>query len=168
MTTPHARDEREVSRFVENFAVVLTDSGLPRMPARVFSCLLASEDGHMTAGELADGLQVSLAGISGAVRYLTNIGLIRRGRQPGARRDYYMVQPDMWYQTFAERDSLLKRWQESVSEGADVVGRDSGAGRRLTETEEFFGFLRQELPLMMDRWVAHRQRWHAAQEDLDG
>jgi len=39
-----------------------------------------------------------------------------------------------------------------------LLGEDRPAGRRLRETQEFFAFLRQELPLMMDRWHASRAR----------
>lgn len=158
----------EVSRYVESFAVVLTEAGIPRMPSRVFACLMASEDGHLTAGELAERLQISLAAVSGAVRYLVNIELIRRGRTPGARRDYYMVLPNIWYESFADRGAVLERWQVSAAEGADIMGRETEAGRRLAETEEFFGFLRTELPLMMGRWREHRTRWIAEGRAVTG
>ena len=41
------------SGFVERFASVLTESGFPRMPARVFAALLATDSGRLTAAELA-------------------------------------------------------------------------------------------------------------------
>ena len=48
-----AKYDREArSRFVERFASVLAESGFPRMPARMFAALLASESGRMTAAEL--------------------------------------------------------------------------------------------------------------------
>src|SRR6266508_6264921 len=50
-----------VSRFVERFAAVMVQSGLPRMPARVFATLLATDTGRLTAAELAERLQVSPA-----------------------------------------------------------------------------------------------------------
>ena len=41
---------------MERFGSALTDSGMPRLPARVFAALLADDDGRMTATELADAL----------------------------------------------------------------------------------------------------------------
>src|SRR4051794_8944516 len=73
-----------VARFIERFSGVLVDGGVPRMPARVFALLLASDDGRLTAAELADELQVSPAAVSGAVRYLLQTGLIERARGPGS------------------------------------------------------------------------------------
>jgi DNA-binding transcriptional regulator GbsR (MarR family) len=64
------RDDAAVGRFVERFAAILEDSGVPRMPARVFVGLLATDSGSLTAAELAERLQASPAAISGAVRYL--------------------------------------------------------------------------------------------------
>ncbi len=49
----------EVARFIERFAGVLVEGGVPRMPARVFGALLCSDSGRMTAAELAEALQVS-------------------------------------------------------------------------------------------------------------
>jgi hypothetical protein len=67
---PHTVDADALARFVERFAVVLTEAGWPRMPARVFACLLADERGELTARELVDRLTVSPAAISGAGRRL--------------------------------------------------------------------------------------------------
>jgi hypothetical protein len=46
-------------RDVEDFALLLTEVGVPRMPARVFACVLCSDSGALTAGELAERLRVS-------------------------------------------------------------------------------------------------------------
>ena len=73
-----ARDPAAVSHFVERFAAVLTDTGLPRMPARLFAALLASDSGTMTAPELGGLLRISPGAISGAVRYLTQVNLVSR------------------------------------------------------------------------------------------
>src|ERR1044072_4994777 len=61
-------DAEELGRFVERFALMLVESGIPRMPARVFGALLIAEDGKRTAGELAEQLRVRPAAISGAAR----------------------------------------------------------------------------------------------------
>ena len=62
---PAARDEEAVRLFVERFAAALAESGLQRMPARVFAALQATDTGRLTAAELAEILQVSPAAVSG-------------------------------------------------------------------------------------------------------
>ena len=79
-----AREDEAVRRFIERFALNLTEAGMARMPARVFATVLVAEDGRRTAAELADQLGVSPAAISGAVRYLTQLRLVSRGREPGS------------------------------------------------------------------------------------
>lgn len=144
-------------RFIEEFALLLTEAGMTRMPARVFACLVADDGGELTAGELAQRLGVSPAAISGAVRYLTQVGLLVRGRAPGARRDHYRLGEGLWYEALTERDTLLARWQEAMDEGARLLGVDRPAGRRMRESSEFFAFMRVELRGMMERWRAHKQ-----------
>jgi predicted transcriptional regulator len=142
----------EVARFVERFALLLVESGVPRMPARVFGSLLVAEEGKRTAGELADSLRVSPAAISGAVRYLAQVGLAVRARDPGERRDHYEVTDDLWYEAYANRDKQLEQWANLMGEGAAVVGPDTKAAARLDQSRKFFDFLRQEMPSLMRRW----------------
>jgi predicted transcriptional regulator len=146
-------------RFIEQFALDLTESGMPRMPARVFACVLAEDRGRLTAGEIAERLQISPAAVSGAVRYLVQARMLLRGREPGARSDHYgLSEDDPWYTAIADRSELLARWERSAAMGADLLGPDRPAGRRLRETEEFFAFLQEEVPAMLERWRARRDK----------
>ena len=145
-----------VQRFIERFASVLEEGGVPRMPARVFAALLATDSGRMTAAELAEALQISPAAVSGAVRYLIQVSLVSREREPGSRRDVYRVHDDLWYEAIVNREPLLTRWSRALDEGVEAVGPDSPAGRRLAETAEFFEFLKGEMPAMLARWRAQR------------
>ena len=148
------RDEAEVRRFVERFALTMVETGMPRMPARVFAALLASEEGKLTAAELASALHVSPAAISGAVRYLAQVGMIARERDPGGRRDHYVVYEDLWSAMSVQRDQALARWVKDLASGVDAVGAGTRAGRRLDETRRYFEFLREEMPRLMARWQA--------------
>jgi DNA-binding transcriptional regulator GbsR (MarR family) len=148
------RDEAEVRRFVERFALTMVESGMPRMPARVFAALLASEKGKLSAAELASALHVSPASISGAVRYLAQVGMIARERDPGERRDHYVVYADLWSAMSVQRDQALARWVKDLASGVDAVGAGTRAGRRLDETRRYFEFLREEMPRLMARWQA--------------
>jgi hypothetical protein len=146
------RDQRAVQGFIERFAIALTDAGFPRMPARVFAGLLATDSGKLTATGLATLLQVSPAAISGAVRYLGQVNLASREREPGSRRDYYRVHDDVWYEAIARRDQVLGRWEHSLREGIEVLGQNTPAGARMVETLAFFQFLQKELPPLLKRW----------------
>ncbi|MGH9117656.1 MAG: GbsR/MarR family transcriptional regulator [Acidimicrobiales bacterium] len=156
------RDHEAVRRFVERFALNLFEAGVPRMPARVFAALLASDAGRLTAAELAERLDVSPAAISGAVRYLIQVRLVVREREPGARRDDYRVHADTWYDSMLRREELLVRWEHDLADGVRAVGADTPAGVRLEETRRFFVFLDEEVPKLLERWRTRRDREAAA------
>ncbi len=140
----------EISGFIERFAATLTDSGFPRLAARVFARLLVSENGRMTAAELADALQASTGGVSGAVRYLVQVRLIRAERDPGSRRHVYVVDSS-WYESTVSTNPFLERGEADLREGIALLG-DSPAADRLNETLELIHFLRDETRAMMRRW----------------
>jgi DNA-binding transcriptional regulator GbsR (MarR family) len=148
------RDPEAISRFVERFASVLAEGGVPRMPARVFAALISTDDGRLTAAELAERLQISAAAVSGAVRYLEQVSLVGREREPGSRRDRYVIQDDLWYEAILRREQLLTRWERALNEGVDALGAGSPAGRRLASSVAFFEFLQAELPALLERWRA--------------
>ncbi|MDG9720555.1 GbsR/MarR family transcriptional regulator [Streptomyces sp. DH24] len=149
---PDGRDPETVSRFVENFAAQLVEAGVPRMPARVFAALLASDAGTLTSADLGEQLRISPAAVSGAVRYLAQVHLVSREREPGSRRERYRVHSDQWYEALTNREAIIKRWEDALREGVSSLGPDTPAGRRLAETLAFFEFIEQDVAGMMERW----------------
>jgi DNA-binding transcriptional ArsR family regulator len=151
-----AVEQQALRDFIERFAGVMTAGGVPRMASRVFTALLATDSGRLTAAELADRLEVSPAAVSGAVRYLTQVHLVVRERDPGSRRDRYRVLDDVWQEALISRDGTLARWEGSLAEGVDLLGEDSPAGARLNSSRALFAFLRRELPQLIERWYQER------------
>lgn len=148
------RDPVAVSQFVEDFAQVMVDAGMPRIASRILVALLATDSRRLSATELGDQLRASAGAVSQGVRYLAQLGLVARGREPGSRRDYVEVYADLWYQTITRRDLVLERWTASLREGAATLGTGTPAGARLAESVEFFDFMQKELHLLIERWEA--------------
>jgi DNA-binding transcriptional regulator GbsR (MarR family) len=155
--TPDA-DEEAVLRFVEQFALVLVEAGIPRMPARVFAYVLAVDADRHTAAELAAGLRVSPAAISGAVRYLVQVGLLGKEREPGSRSDHYRVyDQDIWSTIMRQQDPVLKRTEDVLARGLELLDETRPGGRRVRETLEFYRFIRSDLKALLDRWSERRR-----------
>ncbi|GAA3543508.1 GbsR/MarR family transcriptional regulator [Nocardioides daeguensis] len=151
MATATTRDS-----FVERMGGALTSAGLARLPSRVFAALLVDDDGRMTAAEIASGLGVSPAGVSGAVRYLDGIGMIRRERERGSRRDVFVVEDDAWHGMIARVDQVYAPLIAALDRGlADLPPADP-AHHRLRLAREFLAFVLTEMSDLDRRWAARR------------
>jgi DNA-binding transcriptional regulator GbsR (MarR family) len=142
--------------YIERFAAVLVAAGFPPMPARVFVALLIADSGRLTAADLAGMLQISPAAVSGAVRYLIQVGLVHKERVPGSRRDYYRMPGNMWDDLLRMRDQVMTRWGALVREGIDLVGPDTEAGARMAEQAAFLEFATREMGELLTRWEKYR------------
>jgi DNA-binding transcriptional regulator GbsR (MarR family) len=150
------RDDEAVQRYAEQFGNLLAETGWPRMAARVFAAILGSERGRLTAAELSDQLQASPAAISGAVRYLLQMRLASRERDPGSRRDVYVVQDNFWYESMMRQDNFLPRWEESVKLMLEAAGEGTDTGRRLRATMGFLQFIEAEVDGLSERWIKRK------------
>jgi hypothetical protein len=147
------RDEEGVRRFVERMARLLSDWGFPRMPARVLMAVTVADEDSLTAADLAERLGVSPAAISGAVRYLTQLRMITREPVPGSRRDRYRLPNDVWYEVGLGEVPLFKTLAELAGEGTEALGGpDTPAGARVARMREFYQFMENEMPTLLDRW----------------
>ncbi|MFC5268199.1 GbsR/MarR family transcriptional regulator [Kribbella qitaiheensis] len=142
----------EISQFVERFAGVLANSGVPSMSARVMGRMLVSPTGTMTAAELAESLQISQPAVSGAVRQLLQVSFISRERLPGSRKDHYRIRDDVFAAILERRNDALGEWESSTRSGADLFGPETPVGHRLAEAADFFAFIREDLNQMIKNW----------------
>lgn len=145
-------DESAIAGFQERFAQIMVESGMPRMAARVFAALLVTDSGKLSAAELGERLGAGAPAISGAVKYLVQVRLVERGREPGSRRDFCRIHEHTWSHYISRSDPVLVQVQTGAAEGAALLGPGSPAGQRLDETHRFFAFLRAEIEQSMDKW----------------
>jgi DNA-binding transcriptional regulator GbsR (MarR family) len=141
------------ARFVERMGGALTSAGLARLPSRIFSALLIDEDGRMTAAEIGEQLEVSPAAVSGAVRYLDGVGMVRRERERGSRRDVFVVDDDAWHDTMMRADQIYAPMQAALNRALAELPADDPACRRLRLSREFLAFVLEEMNGMNERWT---------------
>lgn len=148
----------QVSQFVERFAGILANSGVPTMSARVMGAMLVSPTGTMTAAELAESLKISQPAVSGAVRQLIQVSFISRERLPGSRKDHYRIREDVFAAILERRNLALSEWESSSRSGAELFGADSPVGRRLSEAADFFAFIHADMDQMIKNWRSEHPR----------
>lgn len=147
------RDDQAVRRFVEHMAMAWADYGFPRMPARVLMTMMAADEPALTAAQLSERLGVSPAAISGAVRYLTQIGMLAREPVANSRRDRYRLPDDAWYESLATKGGFFKTNIDLAEEGVTALGGpESPAARRVADMRDFFAFMQGELSGLADKW----------------
>jgi len=150
-----------LARAVERFGTTLEGAGMPRMASRVFAYVLAEDRDRYTAKQLAEGLDVSPAAISGAVRYLTEAGLLLKERNPAGRGDVYAVtEGDVWSTIMQAREPMVARFVSAVEDAMELLPEGSPGYRRMAETRDFFAFTLEDMGGVVQRWKA----WKAAHE----
>jgi DNA-binding MarR family transcriptional regulator len=142
--------------FVDRMASALHQAGLPRVPSLVFSALLVDDDGRMTSAELAEALHLSPASISGAVKYLEQIQMMRRERERGSRRDVYVVEEDAWHGALMRRDQVYAPMIAALTAGLAAVPPDTPAHQRMLVTREFLAFVNEEMTALAAKWEQRR------------
>ena len=140
----------------EKAAAAFAAAGFPKMPARTLMALVSSEDGRLTAAELAQRLGVSAAAVSGAVRYLQTVGYIQRISQPGSRRDLYALHDDEWYIASLRKSPIYQSLAVLTDAIAESLPAGSAAGSRVTEMGRFYRFLNSRMPALLDDWERER------------
>lgn len=152
----------EVRELTEQLAQTLYDWGFPRMPARVLMALTTAESGRLSAAELGGQLDASAAAISGAVRYLEHLDLVRRSRIPGTRRDQFGLVDDSWYtagivktRMFGEFAALAERTADAAAQRGDTT---TAVPDRLRDMAGYFTFLGGEVEHLLQRWDRRRAR----------
>ncbi|GAA2425537.1 GbsR/MarR family transcriptional regulator [Streptomyces glaucus] len=137
---PHGRDAEAVREYEETFTTVLMASGMPKMMSRVMACLSLTDEGSLTASELAQRLQVSPASISKAIAFLESQAFVRRERDE-RRRERYVVDDDVWYQSMMASARSIAQVVEIARQGVGVLGPGTPAGARLENIARFLDFV---------------------------
>lgn len=140
----HGRDAEAVREYEELFTTVLIGSGMPKMMSRVMACLTLTDSGSLTASELVERLQVSPPSISKAIAYLESQGFVRRERDD-RRRDRYIVDDDIWYQSMMASARSTAHVVEIARQGVGVLGPDTAAAARLENVARFLDFVNESL-----------------------
>ncbi|GAA4053333.1 GbsR/MarR family transcriptional regulator [Streptomyces shaanxiensis] len=136
----YGRDAEAVHEYEETFTTVMTASGMPTMPARVMACLTLTDSGSLTASELVQRLQVSPASVSKAIAFLESQGMVRREQGEG-RRERYVVDDDVWYQSMMASSRAIAQLVETARQGVRVFVSGTPAATRLENIARFLDFV---------------------------
>lgn len=142
---------------IEEFGLLHEQMGGTRMAGRMSAWLLLCDPPVQSLTEIAEGLGVSKAAISGAARLLLQSRIVERISEPGQRGDFYRAVP-------ADAREILPLDHVHTLNGligrglASVAGRDQAQSNYalMHELFDFTTFVEAQLPDLLQRWEAHK------------
>ncbi|WP_215550367.1 MarR family transcriptional regulator [Amycolatopsis sp. CA-230715] len=148
-TRPEPADDGQpteaVRGFVDRFATSLAATGLPRMTARVFACLLTADADGLTAADLVRRLQVSPASVSKSIGYLEAMELVLRRPDAGGRRERYLIDDEVWLRAWQADTGAHGEIATAAQRGVELFGADTTAGARFGTMGRFFARLSEQM-----------------------
>jgi DNA-binding MarR family transcriptional regulator len=135
---------------------------LPPMVGRLLGYLSVCDPPEQTVAELADALLASRSAITGAVKTLETMKLVRRTRSAGERMDRVRIDVAS-AEAMGMGTDEYEELRDLAHEGLAVVA-DASPERRaaLLETAAFSEFLLEQIPRMREEWVRRRAELVAA------
>ena len=151
-------NDREAA-FVEAMGHYMGSYKMTPMAGRLWAWLLICEPPEQTAAALAESLQASRGAISGAAAFLSTVGMIRRVRRRGDRREYFSAPPGTFDTVLRSAGSAYARLVEITEEGLAATSERTPRSRaRLEEVHDATVFIRDVLPNLIDRYLGERPR----------
>ena len=127
--------------------------GMPRVPARIMTALVLSNEEALTAADLSKTLMLSPAAVSGGIAYLTAADIVRSGVERGTRRRMHrLVSDPPWYATVYSRACLYERVSGSLRDAAVRAGSEA-ARERATLGADFYRFAATDESAVFTRWL---------------
>jgi DNA-binding transcriptional regulator GbsR (MarR family) len=124
--------------FIERFALLAEEDGLPRIAARIVALLIIRHE-PISFDELVAALQISRGSVSTNTRLLEQRGMIRRVSRLGERKDLFEIGDDAHARMLESSLRRQQRMRELAAESRrEFPPSASRARAALKEMEEFF------------------------------
>ena len=82
----------------------------------------------------------------------------------GSRRDRYRLVDDSWYEVTVAKMTLLKTLADAADQGASAAGgAGTTAGARLAGMRDFYNWVQDRLPALLDQWTEEKAAKAAGQ-----
>ena len=116
---------QEVTAFVEEFGLLISEAGLPRSVGRVLGFLMICIPKQQTAEDLQSCLQLSAGTVSTALTLLQKMGLVQRVSVTGERKLYYQQDPACWQKLLESRLRQMDQGAKLAEKGLAIRAGDN-------------------------------------------
>ena len=135
----------------ERLTRMLEEVGFPHTIARVYTALTLAHGEGLSAGDLAQELEISKASVSNATQFLAGTDLVERYRVRGSRKAHYRILKDVWGTILAKKFAAIGYIRRTVEEAITLEPGDK-ARARLEEMHDVYSFFETEFEEVMSRW----------------
>jgi DNA-binding transcriptional regulator GbsR (MarR family) len=143
--------------FIEESGILFETMGMTRMAGRIMGYLMITDKDMASFEELTQVLQASKSSISTNVKACTLVGFIKPITQPGDRKTYYMLSPDIsWSDLFRKKAEQLTVLNKMFIKGLELRSNTKDkTSKWLVKAREFNEWVEKEYPSLMDKWDEH-------------
>ena len=163
----HSRQAEE-KHFVEEVAIALESTGLPRMAGRILGYLLISDPPHQSTDEMMEALTASRGSISSMTHVLVRMEVIERLSLPGIRHVYFRLRSDAWQQMIRhDLEDKFRDLRQLSERGLELLSSKTHLTRGpLEEMHGIYVFLEREIPVLLERWEQEHRKKQARKKTL--
>lgn len=141
-----------LEEFISRHGMLHERRGGSGMAGRIMALLMVSEEPVLSSADIAKALQTSSGTVSINTRLLEQAGLIERMSLPGRRGAFFRIRPGAWRNIFAQVSMDISAYRQMLDDVLTVL--PEGQRDRVQEAQEFYAFIEEEMPALMERWKA--------------
>jgi DNA-binding transcriptional regulator GbsR (MarR family) len=119
-------------RFIESWGKMASEWGINRTMAQVHALLLVAHE-PLTADEVMEALNISRGNANMNMRALMDWGLIHKQLKPGARKEFFVAEKDMWVVVRQIITHRKKKELEPMLKVLEEVSTVRGTGEEVDE-----------------------------------
>lgn len=147
-------DADAARRYAEEVGVALTQMGTTPSFGTLLGWLLICEPRAQTTAQLCEAVGLSKASVSTGMRALESSGLVRRVPTDG-RGHAYEIDDDAFVRAI-DPTAKMRAFLTVLRSGLDLVGDDAPRAQRLQHSYDFYAFMIERIPALMDEFRAHQ------------
>lgn len=150
MPSPPEDLSARLEEFISRHGIMHERRGGSGMAGRIMALLMVSEEPILSSAQIARALQTSSGTVSINTRLLEQTGLIERMSLPGRRGAFFRTRPGAWRTIFAQIADDISVYRQMLVDVLSVL--PPNRADRVQEAVEFYTFIEEELPALMERW----------------
>lgn len=138
--------------FIEDFGMFLEPFGLSPAAGQIIALLMVSDPPELTLAQISYLLDLAKSTVSTTLKTLMTIGFLTKTRFKGDRKDYYMIDKNLFERGVATRLTAMKRMKEFIEMAKEISHKDPKRDALLEELVEMYQFFHDRYKEMIEDW----------------